>query len=200
MSASVPPGRAGRLWLLARLEVARRAAELLERKERLLRSEERRLLALAERTGSEWQAAWEQAALWTARAVVVGGRAALAGAVVPPAEVELRWRNTMGLTYPVEAACHLSPTAATAAANPALPGAVSSNRRAAAAAVAHAAADYARSEVQAELAVTRRRRRAITEHWIPELVGTLASLEARLDELEQQEHVRTRWAARAIRR
>ena len=195
MPRGVPPGRAARLWLLARLDVARRAADLLERKERLLRSEADRLGQLATRTARRWATSCRDAERWTGRAVLVGGREALRH-TDPPASAELGWRNTMGLSYPDEAACRLSGDPPVASANPALGPAVTANRRALEAAVEHAAADYALARVTAELATTRRRRRALTERWIPELERTLASVESRLEELEREEHVRVRWALR----
>ena len=44
---AVPPGRAGRLWLQRRLQVARRGADLLDRKLRLLADELGRLRTLS---------------------------------------------------------------------------------------------------------------------------------------------------------
>ena len=51
----VPPGRAGRLWLRARLDVAERGVSLLEQKVRILGDERRRLRALTEDTGRDWE-------------------------------------------------------------------------------------------------------------------------------------------------
>ena len=50
----MPPGRAGRLWLTRRLAVARRGADLLDRKLRILLSETARLRDAAARTATEW--------------------------------------------------------------------------------------------------------------------------------------------------
>lgn len=193
MPGALPPGRAGRLWLVGRLGVAHRAADLLDRKERLLRSEERRLRQLAARTAADWEAACREAETWTARTVLVGGRSDLR-APPEPAIAELAWHNTMGLAYPSEAGCRQQVQAPGRSANPALGFAVAANRRAVEAAVRHAAASYAHSQVSQELSATRHRRRAITERWVPMLDGALADLEARLDELEREEHIRARWA------
>ena len=45
-----PPGRGGRLWLADRLDLARRATDLLVQKERVLLREQRRLVVLHRRT------------------------------------------------------------------------------------------------------------------------------------------------------
>ena len=73
MAIRVPPGRAGRLWLLRRLEVAARGADVLDQKRRtLLRERQRTATALAERrrTGSAQRAA---AAQWNDRALALAG-------------------------------------------------------------------------------------------------------------------------------
>jgi len=190
-----PPGRAGRLWLQARLGVARRAADLLDRKERLLRSDVRRLSELASSSSEAWDAACRRAETWAARTALVGGRDDLFRPG-PPAAAEVIWSNSMGLSYPTEATCRQAPPVPVVSANPALGFAVAANRRAVDAAVHCAAASYALGQVTAELSATRRRRRAIAERWIPDLESALARLESRLDELEREEHVRARWAQR----
>lgn len=195
MPGALPPGRAGRLWIQGRLDVARRAADLLDRKERLLRAEEQRLGGLRSLTEAAWTAACRQAESWTARAVLVGERADL-HRPGEPATAEIVWRNSMGLTYPSEAACRHPAPPAVRSANPALPFAVAANRQAVEAAVRHAAAQYAHAQVADELVATRRRRRAITERWIPDLEAALVRLVSRLEELEREEHVRIRWAQR----
>ncbi|HET6966109.1 MAG TPA: V-type ATP synthase subunit D [Acidimicrobiales bacterium] len=198
MTVRVPPGRAGRLWLQERLGVARRAADLLARKERLLQAEERRIGADAEDAAREWVEAWREAEAWTGRAAVLGGDADLvryrAAGGNPAAAARVGWHNTMGITYPSGSGVVLPDPPPAAWANAALPRAAAANRQAVASALRHAAAAYARSQVQAELAATRRRRRAVTERWLPELERALSELEARLDELEREEHVRSRWA------
>ncbi|HSO55578.1 MAG TPA: V-type ATPase, D subunit, partial [Actinomycetes bacterium] len=50
---SVPPGRAGRLWLRGRLATAERGLDLLDRKLRILRREQERLRLLERRTAEE---------------------------------------------------------------------------------------------------------------------------------------------------
>ena len=52
MAEHVPPGRAGRLWLVERIGTAERGVQLLRQKREVLRSEQRRLLLMAEQTGA----------------------------------------------------------------------------------------------------------------------------------------------------
>ena len=61
---AVPPGRAGRLWLQRRLQVARRGADLLDRKLRLLADELGRLRTDSARTGAEWDRRCADAERW----------------------------------------------------------------------------------------------------------------------------------------
>lgn len=198
MTVRVPPGRAGRLWLRERLDVARRAENLLGRKERLLQGEERRLGAEADAAAREWEESWREAEAWTGRVAVLGGDADLiryrARAGAAPADARIGWRNTMGITYPTESGVALPDPPPAVWSNSALPRAATANRVALASALRHAAAAFAHSQVQAELVKTRRRRRAVTERWIPELERLLNELEARLEDLEREEHVRRRWA------
>lgn len=197
MTARLPPGRAGRLRLLARLDSARRAATLLDRKERLLRAEERRLAQLTAATGSAWDSTWREAAAWAGRAAVLGGQRDLSphrlGAPDQPVEAKITWRASMGIEYPEAAQAVVPPAGRALPANPALASAAAANRRAVAAAISHAAASCAFERVQAELAATRRRRRAIADRLVPRLDAQLAELETRLDELEREEHTRIRW-------
>lgn len=193
----LPPGRAGRLWLVRRLAVARRAAELLERKERLLAAEELRLRRELQRATSAWLESWKTASLWTARAALVGGQRDLRPLEVVPAAVEVTWRSTMGISYPDSGRCVLDPAPPRVSPNPALIPAVDANRDALAKALDQAVAARAHALVAAELAATRRNLRAITVRRLPQLSEALVRLEERLDELEREEHVRTSWARRA---
>lgn len=194
--AGLPPGRAGRLWLAARIEVARRAAALLERKERLLAAEEARLRHQLDKATHTWVGSWASASAWTARAALVGGQHDLRQVTTVPAVAEVTWRNTMGISYPESGRCRLAPSPPVLSSNPALAPAVDANRRALAAALDQAVTARAHALVSAELTATRRNRRAITERRLPELSDTLARLEERLDELEREEHIRISWARR----
>jgi V/A-type H+-transporting ATPase subunit D len=193
----VPPGRAGRLWLRGRLQVAERGLDLLDRKLRILRREHERLALLTQRTGDRWEQACREAETWLLRAALLGGQRALRlSAASPAAEVTIAWRDTMGLRYPAEATCDLATEA-----SPPLPGtaalapATAAYRAALAAAVQHAAATAALEIVADEIAATSQRLRAIQDRWIPRLQATLAEVELALDESEQADAARLRRAA-----
>jgi V/A-type H+-transporting ATPase subunit D len=193
----VPPGRAGRLWLRGRLQVAQRGLDLLDRKLRILRREHERLALLAQRTGDGWERACRQAETWLLRAALLGGQRALRlSADSSPVEVTIAWRDTMGIRYPAEASCEFGKEA-----SPPLPGtaaldpAAAAHRAALAAAVQHAAATAALETVAAEITATSQRLRAIQDRWIPRLQATLAEVELALDESEQADAARLRRAA-----
>jgi V/A-type H+-transporting ATPase subunit D len=57
-----------------RLAAARRGADLLDSKLRILRREEQRFAVLAERTRLEWEASVAEAERWLLRAAVLGGQ------------------------------------------------------------------------------------------------------------------------------
>jgi len=190
-----PPGRAGRVWLVERADVARRAAELLDHKQQLLRGEQRRLSALAERTGEQWRELAAEADSWCARALVAGGGDDLRrGAIgARDAHAQLTWTTQAGVTYPSTARTELPPLPVLGA-NVALTRAADAYRRALDAAVRHAAASAAAALVTTELTGTTRRLRAIRERWLPDLRAQLDQLDLRVDENEREEITRLRWA------
>lgn len=194
----MPRGRAGRLWLRSRLRAARLAADLLDRKLRILRGEQERFTALAEQTGQRWRASWRAADTWGLRGALLGGQRELRLAATPtPAGVTVGWASVMGVRYAAEATCRLPEPAAghRSPGTAALVEAARAYRDAVDAAVAYAAAESARRTVDAEIAATRRRRRAIADRWVPRLEGALRELTAELEETERAEIVRLRWAA-----
>lgn len=193
----VPPGRAGRMWLLRRLHTGRHAADLLDRKVRILRTEQRRCQERAAITGQRWRQAWARADRWARRGAALGGRRELRLAAVPePARVSVAWVNVMGLRYPGEVHCHLpDPDTVRSPGTAALVEAAAAYRDAVRAAAEHAAAEAACRQVAAELATTRRRHRAIADRWVPELEAALRRLTAELDENERAETARLRWAS-----
>jgi V/A-type H+-transporting ATPase subunit D len=195
MALRPPPGRAGRLWLAERLEIARRGAGLLERKREALRRELGRIDELTRRTHAAWTETCREAETWMARTLVLGGRAAVrrAAAGVGSAEAELAWRTEMGVTYPGVAVCTL-PGPAELAGPAALAPAANAYRHALEAGVQHAAACAARDRLRSELEATRRRLRAIRATWIPRLEAVLYRVELALEEAEREEIGRTRWA------
>lgn len=204
MAEPIPPGRAGRLWLRARLAAARRSLELLDRKQQLL---QRELFELNRRHAGArrgWEDACGDAERWGLRATVLGGAADVAlaaGAAAGGAEVQVAWGNTMGVRHPVEAA--LTPAGPApvelAASNGAVAPAAAAHRRALEAAVAFAVLDRSRRVLRAELEATQRRRRAVERRRLPSLETALELLEERLDELERQERVIAHWARQGQR-
>jgi V/A-type H+-transporting ATPase subunit D len=195
----VPPGRAGRLWLRHRLAVAERGVGLLEQKLRVLRTAQQRLHGLAERAERDWVIAAADADVWGLRAGLAGGQRALRMAAAREnAEVHLPWISVMGVRYPGDASC-VPPTGepgdGVVAGNAAVVRARTAYDLALQAAVRHAATSAAVRVVDAEVATTRQRQRALRKHWIPRLGQALAELELALEEQDRAEAVRRRWAA-----
>ena len=192
-----PTGRGGRLWLAERLSLARRATDLLVQKERVLLREQRRLVALQRRTRTEWEDACRDAQTWIARAAALRGRrvVGLLGRQ-GQASADLVWRNSMGAYYPAEAACSLPDDGPVGefTGTSAMTEAVRAHRRAVECAVQHAATYRAVTEVERELATTRRRLRMLERHWTPALAAALDDLDVELEERERDDAVHTRWA------
>jgi V/A-type H+-transporting ATPase subunit D len=200
MPLRTPPGRLGHLWLRERLDVARRASDVLEEKTRALAAEERRLRVLEGRSRVEWEDAWEAASRWLLRATLLGGRRelAVAGADrVGEVDARIRWGSNMGATYPTEARCVMpDPASVTLPSDgAALHFAALTHREATEAAVRHAADRRALEVVRHELAAAGRRQRAIERRWIPRLEGALAVLERSLAEQEREDILRAKWVA-----
>lgn len=192
---SVPPGRAGRLWLDRRLAAASRGADLLDRKLRILAAELSRLEAQAGRTGREWEERSSAAQRALLRAALLGGqRAVRLSAGSDFAEVTITYTVTMGARHPATAAC--SVPAPVTWDGPALAGARQAHAAALAAAVRHAAALAALRVVGAETAATRYRLRAVRDRWIPRLQEALAQVEFSLEEQERADGARLRQALR----
>ena len=191
---TVPPGRAGRLWLTRRLAVARRGAELLDRKLRILREETRRLQDVAAQTAADWDRCCADAERWLLRASMLGGeRAIRLAAVGPGADVTISYGSTMGVRYPDGAACRIP--VPTEWDGPALAAAREAHGRALEAAVRHAAAAEALRVVEAEMLATRYRLRAVKNRWIPRLEQALAEVTLALEEQELADTARLRLAA-----
>ena len=192
-----PPGRAGRLWLQRRISIATSGAELLDHKLRALRAERQRLALRSERTRAAWEAASREADTWLVRAALIGGERSIRLAAEPgDAAVDIVWQHSMGVRFPNEARCTLPPPDPDAAP----PGAAvvlarESHRRALETAVEQAVVEAAIRAVEANLAATRRRLRAIEHRWIPRLQESLSRLQSQLDEEEHADGVRRRWAA-----
>lgn len=193
-----PPGRAGRLWLVDRLRSGRLAATLLDRKIRILRSEQQRLRRLAEQCASRWHDSALEADRWGLRAALLGGERELRHSVpAEEADVAVEWSTIMGASYPTAASTHLPPASGTdrGPGTAALVEASAAYRTAVEAAAEHAVAQAAVRIVDAEVDATRRRLRAITDRWLPRLEAALAALTRELEEAEREEAFRLRWAS-----
>jgi V/A-type H+-transporting ATPase subunit D len=194
----LPPGRAGRMWLQRRLDVATRGSDLLEHKLRILLAEEQDFALRAERARVAWEAAVAELDLWTLRSALLSGergvRLASDGAA---ADVDITWRLTMGVHYPAAAECSI-PQPSPSAFQP--DNSAVARVGSAAEQVVRAGADCAVTEtalesVRAEIHSTRRKLRALRERWIPRLEEAQTRLLLALDDEEHDEHVRLRWAA-----
>jgi V/A-type H+-transporting ATPase subunit D len=202
VAEQTPPGRAGRPWLRERIAIATHGLDLLRQKQQLLSREQRRLVQFREETAREWAAAAGDADRWAARAGALSGTTAtrLAGASTRGrAEVTISWRNTMGAQHPDEARV-VVPTldALNRAVNAAVGPSAEAHGRALGAAARQAVVESALRAVEAELSSTRRRLRAIERHRLPQLEGELHALNLRLDEVEREERLVTRWAAQHL--
>lgn len=193
---AVPPGRAGRRWLRRRLATAERGREQIDRKLRILFPEQQRLRILAERQRAQWVSACAEADRWLVRAALLGGQDGIRDAsTVRPVTVEVRWSTAMGLSYPSGA--ELSPATddvALPVANAAIAPAAATVRTALQAGVRAAAAEDAVRRLDAEIAVTRRRLRALDKRWLPRLRAELVRLELTLEQSEQEDALRLRRA------
>ncbi len=191
---TVPPGRAGRLWLVRRLQVARRGGDLLERKLLVLTGELARLREAAARTAEDWDRCCADAEQWLLRAGLLGGqRAVRLAADGQAANVTISYRLAMGVRYPASAEC-LTPSSTT------WDGSVLTSTRQAhgaalAAAVRHAAAAEAVRVMEAEMLATRYRLRAIRDRWIPRLEQALTEVTFAIEEQELADAARLRLAA-----
>jgi V/A-type H+-transporting ATPase subunit D len=191
----IPPGRAGRLWLVHRRAIAERSVDLLDRKLRILHTEQQRFHLMERRARDEWQRAATDAQTWLVRAVILGGqrelRLAMPGA---PAGAEITWAGVMGVRYPSGVRCEFPAVepSARAPGGAALDRAIDLHREALQAAAGHAAAMAACAVIDAEVTEVKRRLTALTERWLPRLDEARRQLEARLEENERAENARLR--------
>lgn len=199
VAVRIPPGRAGRLRLRHRLEVAQRGAELLERKLRALQKEQQRRTRRVRDSGDEWTRRAGEADTWLLRAALLTGQRGLQ--LARPHEsavISVEWANTMGLRYPAQATCTLPsrmPDSPGLPSSAALIDAEKAYGAALAAAVRHAADRAALRAICAEVTATRHRVRALRRRWIPRLEDALSIVELELEEQERAEGLRRRWAA-----
>jgi len=202
MAEQMPPGRAGRPWLTERIATATHGLDLLRQKQQLLSREHRRLLEYRDEAARAWAEAAADADRWAARADALSGTTAsrLVGeSTKGGAEVTITWRNTMGVLHPDEARVETPSLAPTSLAlSAAIETSAESHRRALETGARRAVVESALHAVAIELASTRRRQRAIERHRLPWLAGELRALTLRLDEIEREERLVTRWAAQRL--
>lgn len=199
MALRVPPGRAGRIWLLGRLEVAYRGADVLDQKRRTLLRERQRLAERLGAVAADWELAARAAATWNARAHALAGqrRLRLAALQSGAATVTVTWRNVLGVLVPIDA--DLEPgdrpdfIALGGGASVAL--AAQAHTAALSAAVLYAVTRAAHDAIASELATTTIRLRAIERRWIPDHEAALKALELTLAENELADVARVRWAS-----
>ena len=195
----VPPGRAGRLRLERRLQVARRGADLLDRKLRILQRELPGLRADAQQAARDWERRAADADLWLLRAAALGGQRAIRLAASGiPADVDVGYAVTVGVRHPAAVTCTFprqdSWTGGTLAA------AGQAHQASLEAAARSAAASAAVRIMEAETTATRQRLRAVRDRWIPRLERARDELALAIDEQERADGARLRLAARDSRR
>ena len=196
---TVPPGRAGRLWLTRRLQVARRGAGLLDRKLRILQAELARFREAEAQTAAEWDRCCADAERWLLRVAMIGGeRAVRLAADGQLATVTISYAVTMGVRIPVSPVCDI-PASATWD-GPTMTRTRQAHASALEAAAQHAAAGEALRVVEAEALATRYRLRAIKDRWIPRLEQALAEVTLALEEQELADAARLRLAVSPGRR
>jgi len=197
----IPPGRAGRIWLVGRLETARRGADLLDRKRQQLLREQARVRTEAAAARRDWHESLARAELWTARATMLDGPGRLellARHVTTRATVELAWSNLMGAQLPSlrEIAVASPPPLSAFGASSAAVIAADAWCQATRDAARHAVALRTEAELSAELARATRRLRALEKRWIPQHAAALAQLDLALDESQREQAARVRWLTR----
>lgn len=188
--------RADRLRLIRRMEMARRASDLLRSKEEVLERERVRLEGHAGRADERWHHEYEAAAAALLRARMLGVSPELDGLVAAgssAASVTPDWTMSMGVVYPGDVGCEPGPLPGANSTAAVVPAAESYRSALRAAAVAAAAAEAVR-RLDVELAATRRRRRAVEQHLVPSLEADLRRLDLGLDELDREEALRIRTA------
>lgn len=195
----IPPGRSGRMWLRRRLATAERGRDQLDRKLRILMPEQQRSRINSDRCHKAWATACENARTWALRAALLGGQDAIRGAASANlADVDVEWSTAMGLRYPSDASFRQQADSSPfPSANAAIAPAATAFRDAVLAGVRAAAADEALRRIEAEIAVTRRRLRALEKRWLPSLRTALAQLELSLEEAEREDGTRLRRALAA---
>ncbi|GAA1898380.1 V-type ATP synthase subunit D [Actinomadura bangladeshensis] len=191
-----PQGRAGRLWLRQRIELAESAAELLQRKLSILLDERDRMRLLAARTEKEWHRRCAETDEALLRTALLGGRRVLPPASGGLAKVTVEHTESMGVSHPARVVFEPPADAVRALGGTVLAPARRACRAALEAACAHAAATAAAAVLDAEVAATRQRVRAIERRRLPALRAALTRIEFALEEREREDGARLRRLSR----
>jgi V/A-type H+/Na+-transporting ATPase subunit D len=192
-SFSAQRGRAGRLWLMQRLATARKGADLLDRKLRVLQNELIRLQTAAADNAARWDNCQVDADSSLLMAALIGGQREIRLAADDlRADVTIGYATTIGLRYPATATCSIPPTRGWEA--PTVAGARRAHATALSAAADYAVAARAVRTVETEVSVTRHRLRAVRDRWIPQLEQALTEVTLAIEELERADAARLRLA------
>lgn len=186
------------MWLVRRLQVAGRGAELLERKRQVLLREQARVRAEAASARQSWEEAAAQAGVWGMRAAMLDGAARLdllARHIHDRAYVQVSWSNVMGARLPAaEPVLIPDPPKLSGLGGSAATVELARVCAAALQAAARcAAAERALRALSAELVRTSRRLRALQQRLIPQHEQALARLDLVLDEGQREQAIRVRW-------
>jgi V/A-type H+-transporting ATPase subunit D len=197
MTLRVPPGRSGRSWLLRRLDIAHVGADVLEEKRRMLLQRRLQLEQEAENERAEWLQLAGTAAELGRRALVLSGARRLRLTTFysrGPAEVVVASRNLLGVVVPDHVDLRLPEPVDLAPLGASMPLVLAADAHgcALASGAACARAEQALRLVDAELARTARRLRALEKRWIPLHERALARLELSLEEAEREDAARRR--------
>lgn len=189
------------MWLVRRLQTARRGAELLDRKRQALLREQARIRREAEDARGAWEQAAADATLWSTRAAMLDGAERLqllARHVEGRASLRLSWSNVMGARLPSAQQVLLPdpPPLSALGGSSAAVGLARACVAATRAAARCAAAERAEAELSAELRRASRRLRALQQRLIPQHEQALARLDIALDESQREQAARVRWLTR----
>lgn len=190
-----PPGRAGRLWLRRRLATAERGTDQLAHKLHVLIRELERLQQIRTEADQAWARCVDEARAWQLRAGILGGQQAYAERPVPePVRIAITWSSVVGVGIPTGAELREVPGAPDVAPNAAVVATAQAFGAALRAAAELAVADEAAHRIEIEVALTRRRVRALERRWLPALRASLAAVEQSLELDEQEDGARLRRA------
>jgi V/A-type H+-transporting ATPase subunit D len=189
--------------LAARLAIAKRGADLLDRKRQALMHEHARVHVEAVEAHRAWRRELDEAERWSARSLMLDGAGRLdllARHATMSASLALSWSNAMGAQLPSvdRVSVPEPPLLSALGGSSAAVLAARAWREAALAAARCAVAERAQTELSTELARATRRLRALENRWIPEHKRAFAQLDLALDENQREQATRVRWLNRRL--